>query len=166
MMRIAVDRRGLFGWLLFAVGLCASFCAYPCSQSIDGQLAADRRDRARQREIVGELSGRADTIFVGTMTRVDWTSPARSADFSVSKVLKGAVQPDTTLTFTLPMLEEWTCTVSGMFTSVPSLPIKDERYVVYVNSGDLIRVSRTKRKWPEISAWEEGRLIRAQLAKD
>ena len=43
---------------------------------------------------------------------------------------------------------------------------KDERYLVYVQAGEPIRFSRIKRKWPEISAWEETRLIRAQLAKN
>src|SRR5262245_8981589 len=36
-----------------------------CSASID-PAAADRRDRARQRELAGELANQADTIFVAT----------------------------------------------------------------------------------------------------
>jgi len=143
--------------------LCATQ-ASPCSDGLGDKRARDKADRIEQRRLVSELAEQADTIFIAKAVRVAISPQEQWAQFKIAEVLKGALEEGVLITYPVPETTVIGCSPAASFKY--SWPKEDRRYLVYVREGTLLRVGDLERMWPEISAKEEGRLVRKIVAHD
>jgi hypothetical protein len=76
-------------------------------------------------------------------------------------VVKGPEQINAIVIYQAFRIGELGCTVSSMF--LDAWVQEGQTYLLYIRGNRLLRASRLKRNWPEITAREEIRLVRKAL---
>lgn len=143
---------------LVAVGV--SFDAVACAvMTAPQQRAADREDRATQRELVATLAREATMIAIA---KANAPVGDGSASFAVEQVLKGDATASLALRWDAAIVVG--CRSSVMFRNVRIEP--GETYLLYVADGVILRAGDVSRARGDnaLSYREERHLVRRQVA--